>query len=85
RSGLEVRADLITFLHLGLEITKVSERVAMGPLLASLGINVAADRPVTLPFRLPYHFPEVQARVLRDTLIAHGLVVDLIDDAEDLG
>lgn len=79
-AGLDVRADLVTFLHLGLEITDAPGAVSVGKLLTSLGLKQPATGRLNLPLRLPFHFPEVQARVLRDTLIAQGLEVDLIDE-----
>lgn len=81
-AGLEIRADLVTFLHLRLEITGIGDPRAVNAVLRAMSIAEADFR--RLPYRLPFHMPELQARMLRDTLEATGAQADLFDPSEDL-
>lgn len=81
-AGLELRADLITFLHLGLEITGTSDPAGLARTLSALGLQSQDRNLAALPVRLPYHLPELQARILRDSLVASGAQVELVDAAE---
>ncbi len=81
-AGLQLRADLVTFLHLGLQVTGSDDARMTLQALTSLGLWKQASMP-QLPWRAPWHMPELQARILRDTLESAGAHVDLIDPAED--
>lgn len=78
-AGLEIRADLITFLHLGVEITDAPQPRAISQALNAMGIETSETQLRRLPYRLPYHMPELQARMLRDTLECSGARASLID------
>lgn len=71
-SGLEVRSDMITFLQLGLRIISSNEGKDLGNALTDMGILKNGEMLPSFPYQLPYHLPELQARLLRDTLIASG-------------
>lgn len=81
-AGLELRADLVTFLHLGVEISGTDDPAATLKTLTNLGLWRQSAMP-PLPWRAPWHMPELQARILRSTLQSAGAHVDLIDPAED--
>lgn len=78
-AGLQIRADLITFLHLGVEIVASRAPERLRDALMSLGVLGRGAPLPALPYRLPYRMPELQARLLRDTLNAAGSEVELID------
>jgi hypothetical protein len=78
-SGLEIRADLISFQHLGVEITDASRPRAVSDALQALGIEARARDLCDLPYRLPVSLPELQARVLRESLAGAGARAELID------
>ncbi|MEM9059526.1 MAG: pectate lyase [Pseudomonadota bacterium] len=80
-AGLELRADLLTFLHLGVAIVGTDDPHATLKTLTELGLWQQAAMP-PLPWRAPWHMPELQARILRNTLERAGAHVDLIDPPE---
>ncbi|TCK08601.1 hypothetical protein [Marinobacterium mangrovicola] len=81
-AGLNVRADLISFMHLGLRITRTSQPGLLRNTLSSLGLLDPAQASLPeLPFHLPCHFPELQARIIRSALQAAGTDVELVEVA----
>lgn len=81
-AGLEIRADLITFLHLGLEIIKAPRPHMVIETLRAIGIDSSENALRRLPYRLPFFLPELQARMLRDTLAWSGAETVFIDPME---
>ena len=82
KAGLQLRADLVTFLHLGLQITDTDDARMTLQALNSLGLWKQSSMP-KLPWRAPWHLPELQARILRDTLESAGAYVEMIDPTEE--
>ncbi|MCV6585270.1 MAG: hypothetical protein OIF47_07030 [Marinibacterium sp.] len=80
-AGLEIRADLVSFAHLGLDITRAPRPADVRDTLAAIGIGVDEAALRQLPYRLPCALPELQARLLRDALALCGAQADLIDEA----
>lgn len=78
-AGLCIRADLVSFLHLGMEITAAPQPRTLRAALNALGIDATDHDLRRLPYRLPWRLPELQARLVRDTLEASGARVDLLD------
>lgn len=78
-AGLEVSAELVTFLHLGLEIVAAESPRRLQGTLTELGILKAGEMLPRLPFRLPYHMPELQARLMRDSLAGIGVRAMLVE------
>jgi len=64
---LPVQADLITFQMLGIEIKRADNLPKMINVLHGLGVS-GLNEHISLPFRLPNDYPELQARVIRSTL-----------------
>lgn len=83
-SGLTIRADLVTFQHLGLEITAADRPGTVTAALRAIGIDATETDLCRLPYRLPYHMPELQARMVRDTLESSGARADLFDPTEEM-
>ena len=82
QAGLSVRADLISFMPLGLKITHTREPRQLQRTLQSLGLlDVAQTTLPALPFQLPYALPELQARVVRGALEASGTAAELVEIA----
>ncbi|SEG11226.1 pectate lyase [Marinobacterium lutimaris] len=81
-AGLNVRADLISFMHLGLRITRTSQPARLHSTLSSLGLLDPGQNSLPeLPFSLPCSFPELQARIIRSALKAAGTEVELVEVA----
>lgn len=78
-AGLEIRADMITFLHLGIDVVAVQRPRALRDTLKAMGIDATENDLRRLPYRLPWQLPELQARLLRDMLEATGAQADLVD------
>lgn len=78
-AGLAIRADLVTFLHLGIEIAAAPQPRGVRDALAAMGLETTEQDLRRLPYRLPWRLPELQARLLRDTLEAAGARADLVD------
>lgn len=78
-AGLEIRADLVTFLHLGVDIVAAQHPRALRDTLKAIGIETTESDLRRLPYRLPWRLPELQARLLRDTLEAAGARTELVD------
>jgi len=78
-AGLEIRADLVTFLHLGVEIVAAAYPRRLRDTLKALGLQTSEHDLRRLPYRLPWRLPELQARLLRDTLESIGARADLVD------
>ena len=81
-AGLTIRADLVTFLHLGLEITKAPRARDTVETLRAIGVEATEAVLRRLPYRLPYHMPELQARMVREMLERSGAQVEFIDPAD---
>lgn len=71
-AGMLLRADMITFMQLGLEIIQVKSYRNVSKTLSDLGVLKSGEMLNKVPFRLPYHMPELQARLLRDSLVHQG-------------
>ena len=71
-NNLEVRADMITFLHVGLKIIATDTPRDLSITLADLGILKQGEALSSMPYQIPYHLPELQARLLRDSLSQCG-------------
>lgn len=82
RARLEVRADLVTFLHLGVEVVSAPSRPRLARTLSALGLEAQILGTSPLPIRLPYLMPELQARLLRDALSAQGIEATFFDVLE---
>ncbi|WP_227418517.1 hypothetical protein [Roseitranquillus sediminis] len=82
QANLEVRADLMTFLHLGVEVTSAPSRSRLARTLSVLGAEAEGLSARPLPIRLPYLMPELQARLLREALAAQGIEAMLFEAAE---
>lgn len=81
-AGLTVRADLISFMHLGVRITRTSQPGRLHNTLSSLGLLDPAQASLPeLPFHLPCSFPELQARIIRSALRAAGTEAELVEVA----
>ncbi|WP_172332163.1 hypothetical protein [Mangrovicoccus sp. HB161399] len=76
-AGLSVRADLVTFLHLGVELVSARRGVDPGRVLQRLGIETGGR--VAVPGRLPFAMPELQARLVRDALAGAGIEAALYE------
>ncbi|WP_028671780.1 hypothetical protein [Saccharospirillum impatiens] len=81
KAGLSVRADLISFMPLGLSITHTREPRQLRQTLHSLGLIDSSRTLPALPFKLPYALPELQARVVRSVLEATGTSTELVEVA----
>jgi hypothetical protein len=81
-AGLEIRADLITFLHLGVDVVATQHPRAVRDALKSMGVDATEHDLRRLPYRLPWRLPELQARLLRDTLETIGARAELVDLAD---
>lgn len=80
RAGLTVRADLISFMPLGLKITHTRAPRQLQHTLQSLGLLDSTHNTLpALPFQLPYALPELQARVVRSALQASGTKAELVE------
>ncbi len=79
-AGLSVRADLVTFLHLGIELVSARRGVDPARVLARLGIETGG--PVMVPGRLPFAMPDLQARLVRDALAGAGIEAALFEPGE---
>jgi hypothetical protein len=81
-AGLCVRADLISFMPLGLTITHTRNPRQLQSTLHSLGVLGDTQKILpSLPFNLPYALPELQARVIRSALEASGTSAELVEVA----
>lgn len=78
-AGLGIRAVLVTFLHLGVDVVAAQHPRALRDTLKAIGIDATEHDLRRLPYRLPWRLPELQARLLRDTLEAAGARADLVD------
>ena len=81
-AGLDIRADLISFLHLGVEIIKAPFPQRVVQTLRALGIEATERDLRSLPYRLPFVLPEVQARLLRDSLECSGAETAYVDSSD---
>lgn len=81
-AGLSIRADLVTFLHLGIDVVAARNPRAVRDTLSAMGLETTEHDLRRLPYRLPWRLPELQARLLRDTLEAAGARSDLVDLTE---
>lgn len=79
QAGLLMRADLITFMNLGLEIVAAKAPRRLRRLLCDLGLLESSETLPALPYKLPYAFPELQARLLRASLTTHGVQSVYVD------
>lgn len=80
QAGLHVRADLISFMPLGLKIIHTREPRQLQHTLQSLGLLDSSHTTLPpLPFQLPYALPELQARVVRSALQASGTNAELVE------
>lgn len=82
-AGMMVRADLVTFQRLGVEITRAGTLTDLSRTLRALGIQAPEAQLRRMPYRLPFHLPELQARIVRDALETTGSVVALFDPTEE--
>ncbi|GGB86564.1 hypothetical protein GCM10011352_10570 [Marinobacterium zhoushanense] len=79
-AGLSVRADLISFMHLGLKITRTAQPSLLNQTLRSLGLlDTKRNHLPELPFQLPCVLPELQARVIRYALRTAGTEAELVE------
>jgi len=79
--GLEVKATLITFQMLGLEILSLSDQLSTMQVLkhfGQYGDNQVLLRP---PFVLPHIMPELQARIIRGALEDSGAEVAFVEES----
>ena len=79
-AGLDIRADLMTFAHLGLEIIAADRPRAVRETLETIGLSIEETALRQLPYRLPYQLPELQARLVRDALHLCGAEANLVDE-----
>jgi hypothetical protein len=77
-AGLDIRADLVTFLHLGVDVVAAPQPRALRDALQAMGVAATDLDLRRLPYRLPWRLPELQARLVRDTLEAAGAQADLV-------
>ena len=85
RAGVQARADLITFLRFGVEVTKIRERAELERSLDRLGVTAADAELRQLPWRYPHHLSHLQARLVRDALAAAGAETLLVEASEEDG
>ena len=74
--GLETRAEMITFQHVGLEVTEVGNTAEVTALFASLGVEDLAKTLPKVPFDLGFSLPELQARMWKAALEDRGCEVE---------
>lgn len=78
--GLQVRADLITFQMLGLEVLSFSDRTALQQVMEKFGFSQQREVLPRPPFQIPGVMPELQARVVRSALEDAGAQVAFVED-----
>ncbi|PTV95464.1 hypothetical protein C8J27_104100 [Rhodobacter aestuarii] len=83
-AGLDVRAELVTFLNLGIEIIAAPNPADLARLLQDLGFDLPDTGQRRFPMRLPFALPELQARILREALSSAGIHAELFDPAEEV-
>lgn len=76
---LDVRADMITFQMLGLEILSLSDRASTVQSLESFGLHQQGKPLPRTPFSLPGVMPELKARIIRAALEDTGAEVTFME------
>jgi hypothetical protein len=79
--GLETRAEMITFQHVGLMVTEVGEAAEVSALFASLGVQEFSQILPRAPFDLGFGLPELQARMWKAALEDRGCEVEFFGGA----
>jgi hypothetical protein len=77
--GLVMRADLVTFQMLGLEIVAISDATATLNTLLSHGLLEPGDALPRTPFQLPAKLPELYAKMIKSSLQNSGADVDFVE------
>ena len=78
-TGIKVRADLITFQVLGLEVLEIPNSTRLAKVLEDLVLLKPGELLPRPPFRLPGAMPELQARITRAALEACGARIALVE------
>ncbi len=78
-AGIKVRADLITFQVLGLEVLEISDIPRLKKVLEDLELLQPGEPLPRAPFMLPGVMPELQARVTRAALEDCGARIALVE------
>lgn len=78
-AGLTVRADLITFQTLGLEVLSLTNPVSLMQVLEGFGLYKPGQPLPRPPFRLPGVLPELQARIIRTALEDTGAQITFVE------
>ncbi len=66
--GLSLRAELITFQNLGLQVLSLSDQAELQRTLEGFGLHQPGSNLPPPPFQIPGVMPELQARILRAAL-----------------
>lgn len=77
--GFNVRADLITFQMLGLEVQSVPQPGALKRVLVDFGLQAPSQSLPRTPFLVTGMMPELQARITRSAIEVTGSVVGLVE------
>jgi len=80
--GLVMRADLISFQLLTLEILSISQPAATLSALTGYGVFKQGAGLPRVPFKLDGVMPELQARLLKAALEMSGAEVDFVEEAQ---
>lgn len=82
KAGLSVRADMITFQLLALQVLSVSNSAAIKQVLEQFQLHEAGCPLPHVPFTLQGFMPELRARVIRCALEDTGANIGFVEDAE---
>lgn len=78
-AGIKLRADLITFQVLGLNVLEIPDTIRLTKVLEDLELLKPGELLPRPPFRLPGVMPELQARITRTALEACGARIALVE------
>ncbi len=78
-AGLQMRADLISFQMLGLEVLSVAQPSATINVLQGYGLLKAGQGLPRTPFKLDGVMPELQAKLVKAALEGSGADVDYVE------
>lgn len=77
--GLSIEADMISFLHMGIQINSAPNQEKLSKLLSELGLEFDQKALPKTPFILPYAMPDLKARIMEYLCLSKGVKVELID------